>query len=189
MRVADIEASMSEAQILERIRRCMNGDCDRFETVHRAKDGQLFDVEISMAYGEHDEFVLFARDVSERKQAEQEIRTLNAELEQRVAARTEELERANKELETFAYSVSHDLRAPLRAVDGFSKVLLEDYAEKLGEDGRHYLERVRAGAVRMGKLIDEMLQLSRLSRRRFEREPVDLSALASRSSPSCNRRA
>ena len=117
-------------------------------------------------------------DVTDRRLAEEEIRALNAELEQRVAARTTELERANRELETFAYSVSHDLRAPLRAVDGFSKVLLDDYAEKLGEDGRHYLERVRAGAVRMGTLIDEILGLSRLSRQRFEREPVDISALA-----------
>ena len=117
-------------------------------------------------------------DVTDRRLAEEEIRTLNAELEQRVAARTTELERVNHELETFAYSVSHDLRAPLRAVDGFSKVLLDDYADKLGEDGRHYLERVRAGAVRMGTLIDEILQLSRLSRQRFEREPIDISALA-----------
>ena len=117
-------------------------------------------------------------DVNDRRLVEEEIRTLNAELEQRVTTRTTELERVNHELETFAYSVSHDLRAPLRAVDGFSKVLLDDYAEKLGGDGRHYLERVRAGAVRMGTLIDEILKLSRLSRQRFEREPIDISALA-----------
>jgi len=117
-------------------------------------------------------------DVNDRRLAEEEIRALNAELEQRVAARTTELARVNHELETFAYSVSHDLRAPLRAVDGFSKVLLDDYAEKLGEDARHYLERVRAGAVRMGTLIDEILKLSRLSRQPFEREPIEISALA-----------
>jgi PAS domain S-box-containing protein len=117
-------------------------------------------------------------DVNDRRLAEEEIRALNAELEQRVAARTTELERANHELETFAYSVSHDLRAPLRALDGFSKALLDDYAAKLDEDGRHYLERVRAGAVRMGTLIDDILKLSRVSRQRFEREPIDISALA-----------
>ena len=117
-------------------------------------------------------------DVTDRRRADEEIRTLNAELEQRVAARTAELERVNHELETFAYSVSHDLRAPLRAVDGFSKVLLDDYAENLGEDGRHYLARVRAGVSRMGTLIEEILQLSRLSQRRFERVPIDMSELA-----------
>ena len=118
-------------------------------------------------------------DITGRREAEDEIRALNAELEQRVAARTEQLVRLNRELETFAYSVSHDLRAPLRAVSGFSQALLEDYAEKLGDDGRHDLERVRAAALRMGKLIDAVLELSRLSRRRLVRGPVDLTAVAS----------
>jgi PAS domain S-box-containing protein len=117
-------------------------------------------------------------DVSDRRLAEEALRTLNAELEQRVAARTADLERANKELESFAYSVSHDLRAPLRAVDGFGKALLDEYGEVLDEHGRHYLKRLRAGASRMGNLIDEILQLSRVSRRRFERVPVDVSAIA-----------
>lgn len=116
-------------------------------------------------------------DVIDRRLVEKEIRKLNAELEQSIAARTGDLERANRELETFAYSLSHDPRAPLRAVDGFSKVLLDDYAHKLDEDGCHYLERARAGAVRMGNLIDKILQLSRLSRRGFERVPADISAL------------
>jgi PAS domain S-box-containing protein len=118
-------------------------------------------------------------DVSDRRLVEEELRTLNAELEQRVAARTAALRRANSELESFAYSVSHDLRAPLRALDGFSKALLEDYVAKLDEEGRHYLERIRAAAVRMGNLIDQVLQLSRLSRRRFQRVRVDMSLLAS----------
>ncbi len=119
-------------------------------------------------------------DVTDRRQAEEAIHTLNAELEQRVAARTEQLERVNRELERFAYSVSHDLRAPMRAVDGFSQALLEDYAEKLDEQGRHDLERVRAGAVRMGRLIDGVLELSRVSRQRLALIPVDMTALATR---------
>ena len=178
MRIADIEAIMTEPQIVERIRRCTKGDCDRFETVHRAKDGHLFDVEISMAYGEQDQFVLFVRDVSERKQAEQEIRTLNIELEQRVTQRTEELRAANEELEAFVYSVSHDLRAPLRAMDGFSQMLLSDYAPQLDERGQNYLSRVRAGAQRMGTMIDELLRLSRVSRAELHLDQIDLSDLA-----------
>jgi PAS domain S-box-containing protein len=117
-------------------------------------------------------------DVSDRRLVEEELRALNAELEQRVAARTAALQRANSELESFAYSVSHDLRAPLRALDGFSKALLEDYRTKLDEEGRHYLERICVAAVRMGNLIDGILQLSRMSRRRSERVRVDMSLLA-----------
>ena len=98
--------------------------------------------------------------------------------EQRLIARTAELERANRELETFAYSVSHDLRAPVRAVDGFSKAVIEDHGEALGPEGRRQLERVRAAAVRMGRLVDDILKLSRLSRQRFAPVPVDVSALA-----------
>jgi signal transduction histidine kinase len=89
-----------------------------------------------------------------------------------------ELTSANTELEAFSYSVSHDLRAPLRSIDGFSKILLEDYEEKLGADGRDSLNRVRAASQRMGQLIDDMLMLARVSRREVHREPVDLSALA-----------
>ncbi len=117
-------------------------------------------------------------DITARKQAREKILQLNAELDQRVADRTVALAAANKELEAFSYSVSHDLRAPLRSIDGFSRVVLEDYAPRLDADGRDSLNRIRAAAQRMGHLIDAMLDLSRVSRTELHRNPVDLSALA-----------
>jgi len=118
-----------------------------------------------------------SRIAGERRRAKDD-RRMKAELEQRVVERTAELEVANKELEAFSYSVSHDLRAPLRAIDGFSQALLEDYPDQLDETGRQYLARVRAGTQRMAGLIDDMLQLSRVARAEMRREAVDLSALA-----------
>jgi len=103
-----------------------------------------------------------------------------AELERRVEGRTRELAAANKELEAFSYSVSHDLRAPLRAIDGFSKSLLAQYADRLDDRGRHFLGRVRAGTQRMAELIDDLLGLARISRQALSRRPVDLSRIAGR---------
>ena len=116
-------------------------------------------------------------EVIRRKQGEEKIRQLNTELEQRVLDRTAKLEAANKELETFSYSVSHDLRAPLRSIDGFSQALLEEYQEKLDETGKTYLERVRKATQRMGWLIDDMLKLSQVTRSDFHHEAVDLSEM------------
>jgi light-regulated signal transduction histidine kinase (bacteriophytochrome) len=113
-----------------------------------------------------------------RREAERELAEMNENLERRVLERTLELEAANKELEAFSYFASHDLRAPLRALDGFSLALLEDYGEQLDDTGKDYLARVHAAAQRMGQLIDDLLMLSRLTRREMVREKVDLSALA-----------
>jgi PAS domain S-box-containing protein len=117
-------------------------------------------------------------DITDRKRAEEQVRKLNAELEQRVRDRTAELETSMRELDAFAYSVSHDLRAPLRSLHGFSQVLLEDYGDRLDGDGREYLGRIQANVGRMGQLIDDLLRLSRASRTGLTRTRVDISALA-----------
>lgn len=114
------------------------------------------------------------KEVKERKLAEEGVRKLNADLLEQKA----QLEASNKELEAFSYSVSHDLRAPLRGIDGFSQAVLEDYGDKLDNAGKGFLERVRSASQRMSKLIDAMLHLARLTRAELHVQPVDLSALA-----------
>ena len=117
-------------------------------------------------------------ELNERKQAEEKIHQLNADLELRVTERTAQLRAANQEMESFAYSVSHDLRAPLRSIDGFSLALLEDYGDKLDDEGKDYLRRVRAATQKMAQLIDDILKLSRVTRAELASETVNLSAMA-----------
>jgi len=140
------------------------------ELAGRTKDGREFPLELSLASWKRGSEVAFTgvlRDITERRRAEAEIR-----------ARTAQLEAANKELEAFSYSVSHDLRAPLRSIDGFSQALQEDYTARLDEEGRSHLRRVRAATQRMAHLIDDLLHLARVSRAELRSAPVDLSAVA-----------
>ena len=164
-----------DTQIIKRIKQGEN--VEHFETVRMAKDGHLIDISLTVSpirdkTGKVVGASKVFRDITERKRAEQAIHELNLRLEQRVADRTAELETANKELEAFSYSVSHDLRAPLRAVDGFSQAVLEDYGTLLPEEGRRYLRTIREGAQRMGVLIDDLLTFSRLSRASLNKQEV-----------------
>ena len=152
-----------------------------FETALMARDGRRIPVEVSTRMLElRGRRLLFSllRDITERKLADDEIRKLNSELEQRVRDRTAQLELANKELEAFSFSVSHDLRAPLRAIDGFSRAVREDYGDKLDEQGKHFLEILSENAARMNKLIDDILSFSRMGRREIQGMRLDLTELA-----------
>ncbi len=142
------------------------------------RDGSRVPVEISSRLFPDGRLLGIVRDASARRKAEQAAREANAELEARVRERTAALEEALSELEAFASSVAHDLRAPLRAVDGFSQILVEDYGGVLDEEGRRILGRVRGGAQKMGRLVDDLLRLSKVSLTAVRREDVDVSGIA-----------
>jgi PAS domain S-box-containing protein len=138
------------------------------EVLNIKKDGTVFWSHANVTIFDHSKFgkvlVSVQQDITDRKNAESLIRQLNEELEGRVIQRTEQLEAANKELEAFSYSVSHDLRAPLRAVHGFTKILLEDYEPKLDEEGKRICQIISSSATQMGGLIDDLLSFSRIGR-------------------------
>ncbi len=150
-------------------------------TMHEG--GEARDIEITLVpdpcpNGKVAGLYVLINDITVLKRTKDQLREFNAALEQRVLERTSALENANRELETFAYSVAHDFRAPLRAMDGYSAILLEEQGPRLDEQGREQLARIRASSVRLGKLIDDLLRLAQLAQADLHREPVDLSSLA-----------
>ena len=185
LRLADITHPDDLGANLALLRRLLAGeiDTDSIEKRYLRKDGAVVWTEVSHSVvrasdGNPMLIVAVARDITAQRDAEDEARTLNAELEARVAQRTAELEQANSSLQAFSYSVAHDLRAPLRALSGYSEALLEDYGDRLDETGRGYLGRIETASEQMAGLIDDLLLLSRVSRTPMNLELVDLSAEA-----------
>ena len=150
----------------------LTGEPAHFENYHQGLDKYFEVTAFSPRLGQ---FAVTFTDVTERRQAADTLRRLNVELDQRVRQRTAELEVANRELEAFTYAVSHDLRAPLRTIGGFSQALAQDYGEALDGKALDYLAHLRNGATEMGQLIDDLLKLSRLTRGEMNRQEVRLS--------------
>lgn len=156
----------------------MGSNKTMFTFRHRRAFGDIRDVEVFSGPIEYfGKKVLYSivHDATARIKAENEVKELNQTLEQRVEKRTRELEEANKELEAFAYSVSHGLRAPLRAIEGFSSLLDQEIGKSISGSGAHYLERIKTNSKKMSQLIDALLRLSRIGRKTVDFLTVDLS--------------
>ena len=167
--------------LAERVAEAQAGRAQHFECRARTVEGTAFEAEVNLglvAAGERRLLQAWVRDITARKRAERTLLELNGQLERRVEARTEELRAKNRELETFTYSVSHDLKAPLRGIDGYSRLLLEDHAASLDPEGRRFLGAVRQASLHMGQLIDDLLAYSQVERRAPAVGPVRPRAVA-----------
>ena len=179
--VADIDVGLTAVQARLLFARMIAPDGAVIETRHRRRDGAVRNARISGRPIDWNGKTLISSiwaDITDSKAAEEEIRKLAASLERRVKERTAELEAANREMESFSYAVSHDLRSPLRALNGFSQMLIRDLGATLPDSSRGHLHRIRAASSRMSALIDGLLSMSRTTRGELRHDSVDLSSLA-----------
>jgi len=177
MNASQHSAESDNANWLQRKRLLEQGKAMLSERKMLRSDGQWIDMEVSVNMLPDKRIIGILRDISERKAAEQEIKELNETLENRVIERTRQLEAANSELEAFSYSVSHDLRAPLRALSGYSAMMKEDYGDKLDSEGKRILETIHSNSRKMGQLIDDLLAFSRMSRSEANFRVIEMNAL------------
>lgn len=183
MKITDFN-TLNPEEVKQEMARATSFHKNAFQFKHRLASGEVRDVEVfsgPIELGEKQYLYSIVHDISEKTEAERKIAEMNQNLEKLISKRTEALEFANKELESFAYSVSHDLRAPLRAIEGFFGFLMEEVAEavpSLSENARHYQERIKFNLTKMNLLIDDLLNLSRIGSQELRLESVDLSELA-----------
>ena len=188
MKISDVEATEGEIEIQERTSLIQKIGHDRFETCHRRKDGSLIELDASVSaiiLNNETILVAFFRDITERNQVENELAQYRSQLEELVQQRTKELSQINTELESYSYSIAHDLRAPLRSIAGFTQAVLVDAEDKLSQNDRDNMLRAVNAAKRMARLIDDILHLSRVSRSSLKHNTTNLSDIAKRFIEQC----
>ncbi|MCX6269807.1 MAG: PAS domain S-box protein [Bacteroidetes bacterium] len=180
LRLVDLVSSDLLADLPDDLNKLRTEEAALYETVHRRKDGSVFPVEVSARIVKVEGtwyLQNIGRDITERRQAEDKVKQLNLELEQRVIQRTRQFETANKELEAFTYTVSHDLRAPVRAIDGFTRILLEDSGHLLDDKALSNFKLIRANAALMGQLIDDLLAFSHIGRSELKLSTLNMAEM------------